>query len=135
MFYRTSRIYRINKANNKIATIEKEELVEARYTQEFLQSVAGIDQNLDHLAVGAIASGETTAFNCDIKYLKSVNQYYNKQKATLQAEISRQKQLLQELKEDEKLDFYKTVLTEYSASRIIESEEIRLKKLKNKLYL
>ena len=133
LFYRTSRIYRINKRNNKIATIEKEELVEARYTQEFLQSVAGIDQNLDHLAVGVIASENTTAFNCDIKYLKSINQHYNKQRAKLQAEISKQKQLLQELKEDEKLDFYKTVLTEYSSSRIIESEEIRLKKLKNKL--
>ena len=74
LFYRTSRIYRINKRNNKIATIEKEELVEARYTQEFLQSVAGIDQNLDHLAVGVITADETTAFNCDIKYLKSINQ-------------------------------------------------------------
>ena len=133
LFYRTSRIYRINKVTNKIATIEKEELVEARYTQEFLQSVAGIDQNLDHLAVGVISSGNTMAFNCDIKYLKSVNQHYNKQRAKLQTEISKQKQLLQELKEDEKLDFYKTVLTEYSSSRIIESEEIRLKKLKNKL--
>ena len=142
LFYRTSCIYRIkqgkqssNNAAKKIATatLEKEELVEARYTCEFLQSVAGIDQNLDHLAVGVIASGNTTAFNCDIKYLKSVNQYWNKQKAKLQAEISKQKQLLHELKEDEKLDFYKTVLTEYSSSRIIESEEIRLKKLKNKL--
>ena len=132
LFYRTSRIYRINKATKKIATIEKEELVEARYTQEFLKSVAGIDQNLDHLAVGIIASGKTTALNCDIKYLKSINQYYNKQMAKLQAEISKQKQLLQELR-DEKLDFYKTVLTEYSASQLIESEEIRLKKLKNKL--
>ena len=134
LFYRTSRIYRIkrSKRNNKIATIEKEELVEARYTQEFLQYVAGIDQNLDHLAVGIIAAGETIAFNCDIKYLKSVNQYWNKQKAKLQAEISKQKQLLQEL-QDEKLDFYKTVLTEYSASQLMEGEEIRLKKLKNKL--
>ena len=34
---------------------------------------------------------------------------------------------------DEKLYFYKTVLTEYSSSQLIESEEIRLKKLKNKL--
>ena len=132
LFYRTSRIYRINKATNKIATIEKEELVEARYTQEFLQSVAGIDQNLDHLAVGVIATGETTAFNCDIKYLKSVNQYWNKQKAKLQAEINKQKQLLWELKYA-KLDFYKTVLTEYSVSQLIEGEEIRLEKLKNKL--
>lgn len=45
LLYRTSVIYKINKKTNKIATIEKEELVEARYTQEFLQSVAGIDQN------------------------------------------------------------------------------------------
>ena len=135
LLYRTSVIYKINKQSkakaNKITTIEKEELVEARYTQEFLQSVAGIDQNLDHLSVGVIA-GETTAFNYDIKYLKSVNQYWNKQKAKLQSEISKQKQLLQELK-NEKLDFYKTILTEYSFSKIIESEEIRLKKLKNKL--
>lgn len=134
LFYRTSVIYKINKKTNKIATIEKEELVEARYTQEFLQSVAGIDQNLDHLAVGVIAAGETTAFNYDIKYLKSVNQYWNKQKAKLQAEISKQKQILQELAEpSEKLDFYQTVLTEYSFSKLIESEKIRLKKLKNKL--
>lgn len=43
---------------------------------------------------------------------------------------------MQELKEDEKLDFYKTVLTEpngYSASQLMEGEEIRLKKLKNNL--
>ena len=134
LFYRNSVIYKINKKTNKIATIEKEELVEARYTQEFLQSVAGIDQNLDHLAVGVIATGETTAFNYDIKYLKSVNQYWNKQKAKLQAEISKQKQILQELTEpSEKLDLYKTVLTEYSFSKLIESEKIRLKKLKNKL--
>ena len=134
LFYRNSVIYKINKKTNKIATIEKEELAEARYTQEFLQSVAGIDQNLDHLAVGVIAAGETTAFNYDIKYLKSVNQYWNKQKAKLQSEISKQKQILQELAEpSEKLDFYQTVLTEYSFSKLIESEKIRLKKLKNKL--
>ena len=45
LFYRNSVIYKINKKTNKIATIEKEELAEARYTQEFLQSIAGIDQN------------------------------------------------------------------------------------------
>ena len=135
LFYRTSVIYKINKKTNKIATIEKEELVEARYTQEFLQSVAGIDQNLDHLAVGVIAAGETSAFNYDIKYLKSANQYWNKQKAKLQSEISKQKQILQELTDglEPKLDFYQTVLTEYSFSKLIESEKIRLKKLKNKL--
>ena len=136
LLYRNSVIYKINprSKNNKIATIEKEELAEARYTQEFLQSVAGIDQNLDHLAVGVIAAGETSAFNYDIKYLKSVNQYWNKQKAKLQAEISKQKQILHELAEpSEKLDLYKTVLTEYSFSKLIENEKIRLKKLKNKL--
>ena len=86
------------------------------------------------MAVGVIAAGETTAFNYDIKYLKSVNQYWNKQKAKLQSEISKQKQILQELAEpSEKLDFYQTVLTEYSFSKLIESEKIRLKKLKNKL--
>ena len=52
LLYRNSVIYKINPKTNKIATIEKEELAEARYTQEFLQSVAGIDQNLDYLAVG-----------------------------------------------------------------------------------
>ena len=134
LLYRNSVIYKINPKTNKIATIEKEELAEARYTQEFLQSVAGIDQNLDHLAVGVIAAGETSAFNYDIKYLKSANQYWNKQKAKLQAEISKQKQILHELAEpSEKLDLYKTVLTEYSFSKLIENEKIRLKKLKNKL--
>ena len=134
LLYRTSRIYRIkrSKQSNKITTIENEELVEARYNSEFLQSVAGIDQNLDHLAVGIIAAGETSAFNYDIKYLKSVNQYWNKQKAKLQAEISYHKQLLWELKYA-KLDFYKTFLTEYSIAKLMEGEEIQLKKLKNKL--
>ena len=133
LFYRTKVIHRINKKTNKIAIIETEELAEARYTEEFLQSVAGIDQNLDQLAVGYVSeNGETNAFTYDIKYLKSVNHYWNKQKAKLQAEISFQKQLLWELKYA-KLDFYKIFLTEYSVSRLIESEEIRLRKLKNKL--
>ena len=70
LLYRTSIIHKINKKTNKIATIETEELVEARYTCEFLQSVAGIDQNLDHLAVGVVSPDGTTAFNYDIKYLK-----------------------------------------------------------------
>ena len=108
-------------------------MTEARYTCEFLQSVAGIDQNLDHIAVGVVSPDGTTAFNYDIKYLKSVNQYWNKKKAKLQADISYQKQLLKELKEDDKLDFYQTVLTEYSVSRLITGVEILLKKLKNKL--
>ena len=132
LLYRTNIIHKINPKTNKIATIKKEELVEARYTEEFLSSVVGIDQNLDHLAVGGISQEETLAFTYDIKYLKSVNQYWNKQKAKLQSEISNQKQLLQELKYA-KLDFYKTFLTEYSIAKLIESEEIRFKKLKNKL--
>ena len=136
LLYRTKVIHRINKKTNKIATIETEELVEARYTKDFLTSVAGIDQNLDQLAVGVVcrrsSSGETTAFTYDIKYLKSVNQHWNKQKAKLQAEISFQKQLLQELKYA-KLDFYRTFLTEYSVSKLIEGTEILLKKLQNKL--
>ena len=94
--------------------------------------MVGIDQNLDQLAVGGIAQEKTLAFNYDIKYLKSINQHWNKQKAKLQAEISFQKQLLQELKYA-KLDFYKTFLTEYSVSKLIESIEIVLKKLQNKL--
>ena len=136
LLYRTKVIHRINKKTNKIATIETEELVEARYTKDFLTSVAGIDQNLDQLAVGVVcrrsSSGETTAFTYDIKYLKSVNQHWNKQKAKLQAEISFQKQLLQELKYA-KLDFYRTFLIEYSVSKLIEGTEILLKKLQNKL--
>ena len=136
LLYRTKVIHRINKKTNKIVTIETEELAEARYNCDFLNSVVGIDQNLDQLAVGVVcrrsSSGETTAFTYDIKYLKSVNQHWNKQKAKLQAEISFQKQLLQELKYA-KLDFYRTFLTEYSVSKLIEGTEILLKKLQNKL--
>ena len=131
-FYRTSIIHKINRKTNKIATIEKEELVEARYTEDFLSSVVGIDQNLDHLAVGGVSQEETLAFTYDLKYLKSVNQHWNKQKAKVQANISQQKQLLWELKYA-KLDFYKTFLTEYSVSRLIEDTEIAIKKLHNQL--
>ena len=138
LLYRTSVIHKINRKTNKIATIKTEELVEARYTEElrFLKSVAGIDQNLDQLAVGVVrrrsSSGETTAFTYDIKYLKSVNQYWNKQKAKLQEEISKQEKLLVELKYA-KLDFYQTFLTEYTTSRLIEDTKILIKKLKNKI--
>ena len=134
LLYRTKVIHKINKKTNKIATIETEELVEARYTEElrFLKSVAGIDQNLDQLAVGVITPNETLAFNYDIKYLKSVNQYWNKQKAKLQEEISKQEKLLEELKYA-KLDFYQTFLTEYTTSRLIEDTKILIKKLKNKI--
>ena len=132
LLYRTSVIHKINRKTNKIATIETEELVEARYTEDFLKSVAGIDQNLDQLAVEVITPNETLAFNYDIKYLKSVNQYWNKQKAKLQKEISKQEKLLEELKYA-KLDFYQTFLTEYSASRLIEDTKILIKRLKNKI--
>ena len=131
--YETKIIKKISKKDNKTYEIKKEELVEVSYTEEFLQSVAGIDQNLNQLAVGVVTHEETTSFTYDMKYLKSVNQHWNKKKAKLQADISYQKQLLKELKEDEKLDFYKTVLTEYSVSRLISGVEILLKKLKNKL--
>ena len=133
LLYRTSIIHKINKKTNKIVTIEKEELVEARFTEDFLKSVVGIDQNLDQLAVGVVLNNqETLAFNYDIKYLKSVNQYWNKQKAKLQKEISKQEKLLEELKYA-KLDFYQTFLTEYSASRLIEDTRILIKILKNKI--
>ena len=138
LLYRTSILHKMNKKTNKIATIEKEELVGVRYTEElrFLKSVAGIDQNLDQLAVGVVrrrsSSGETTVFTYDIKYLKSVNQYWNKQKAKLQEEISKQEKLLEELKYA-KLDFYQTFLTEYTTSRLIEDTKILIKKFKNKI--
>ena len=134
LLYRTKVIHKINKKTNNIATIETEELDEARYNCDFLNSVVGIDQNLDQLAIGGIAQEKTLAFNYDIKYLKSINQHWSvaKQKAKLQAEISFQKQLLQELKYA-KLDFYRTFLTEYSVSKLIEGTEILLKKLQNKL--
>ena len=133
LFYRTSVIYKINPKTNKITTIEKEKLAEARYTEDFLKSVAGIDQNLDQLAVGVVLENqETLMFNYDIKYLKSVNQYWNKQKAKIQEEISKQEKLLEELKYT-KLDFYQTFLSEYTASRLIEDTKILIKRLKNKI--
>ena len=132
LLYRTSIIHKINPKTNKISTIEKKELVEARYTEDFLNSVAGIDQNLDQLAVGLITSDKTLAFNYDIKYLKSVNQYWNKRKAKLQEEVSKQEKLLEDLKYT-KLDFYQTFLTEYSVSRLIEDTRTLIKRLKNKI--
>ena len=129
--YQTKVIEKVNKKTNKTYTITKEKLVEASYNEEFLNSVAGIDQNLDQLAIGVV-SQNTTAFTYDLKYLKSVNQHWNKQKAKIQADISQQKQLLWELKYA-KLDFYKTFLTEYSVSRLIEDTEIVIKKLHNQL--
>ena len=133
LLYETKIIEKINKRTQKTYTVKKEELVEVNYNKEFLQSVAGIDQNLDQLAVGVVLDKqETLTFNYDIKYLKSVNQYWNKKKAKLQAEISKQEKLLEELKYT-KLDFYQTFLTEYTTSRLIEDTKILIKKLKNKI--
>lgn len=76
--YETKKIEKIDKKTQEVYTIEKEELVEVRYTEEFLQSVAGIDQNLNQLAVGVVTPEETTAFNYDLKYMKSINQYWKR---------------------------------------------------------
>ena len=133
LLYETKIIEKINKRTQKTYTVKKEELIEVNYNKEFLQSVAGIDQNLDQLAVGVVLDNQKTlAFNYDIKYLKSVNQYWNKRKAKLQEEISKQEKLLEELKYT-KLDFYQTFLTEYSASILIEDTKLLIKRLKNKI--
>ena len=133
LLYETKIIEKINKRTQKTYTVKKEELIEVNYNKEFLQSVAGIDQNLDQLAVGVVLDNQKTlAFNYDIKYLKSVNQYWNKKKARLQEEISKQEKLLEELKYA-KLDFYQTFLTEYSVSRLIEDTKLLIKRLKNKI--
>ena len=132
LLYRTKVIHKINKKTNKISTIETEELVEARYTEDFLKSVAGIDQNLDQLAVGIVLDKqETLAFNYDIKYLKVLINTGIRKKQKLQEEISKQEKLLEELKYA-KLDFYQTFLTEYTTSRLIEDTKILIK-LKNKI--
>ena len=95
--YETKIIKKVSKRTQKLYEIKKVELVEVNYTEEFLQSVAGIDQNLNQLAVSVVTPEETAAFNYDIKYLKSVNQHWNKEKAKLQEEISKQEKLLEEL--------------------------------------
>ena len=123
-------------------TKPKEQIAEIYGTKEFMQSVAGIDQNLDQLSVGLITDeAGTSAFNYDIKYLKSVNQYWNKKKAELQAEISYQKELLSNLKDRNNynygkvkdLSYYKSFLTDYTVSQLIRDTEILIKKLKNKV--
>ena len=120
----------------------QEQIAEIYGTQEFLQSVAGIDQNLDQLSVGLITDETgTSAFNYDIKYLKSVNQYWNKKKAELQAEISYQKELLSNLKDRNNynygkikdLSYYQSFLTDYTVSKLIGDTEILIKKLENKV--
>ena len=83
--YETKITQKVRKKDNKVYEIKTEELVEVSYTEEFLKSVAGIDQNLDQLAVGVVLDNQKTlTFNYDIKYLKCVNQYWNKQKVRLQ---------------------------------------------------
>ena len=89
--YETKITQKVRKKDNKVYEIKTQELVEMSYTEEFLKSVAGIDQNLDQLAVGIVLDNqETLTLNYDIKYLKSVNHHWNKQKARLQEEISKQ---------------------------------------------
>ena len=127
-------------------TKPKEQIAEIYGTSEFLQSVAGIDQNLDQLSVGIITQNkglenETLAFNYDIKYLKSINQYWNKKKAELQAEISYQKELLSNLKDRNNynygkvkdLSYYQSFLTDYTVSQLIVDTEVLIKKLENKV--
>ena len=122
--YETKIIKKVSKKDNKTYEIKKVELVEVSYAEEFLKSVAGIDQNLDQLAVGIVASGKTTAFTYDIKYLKSVNQHWNKEKAKLQEEISKQEKLLEELAEQDS-----------SKSDNVKNIEEDLKDLKDKKFL
>ena len=130
--YETKIIQKVRKKDNTVYDIKKEELVEISYTEEFLQSVAGIDQNLDQLAIGIVASGETTAFTYDIKYLKSVNQHWSeaKKKAKLQEEISHEENLL------EKLALQNKKIIDGSKPELIEAinkKQILIKRLKNKI--
>ena len=131
--YETKITQKVRKKDNKVYEIKTQELVEVSYTEEFLKSVAGIDQNLDQLAVGVVLDNqETLTFNYDIKYLKSVNQHWNKQKARLQEEISKQEKLLEDLKYslELKLDDDK------SKSKLVEAinhKKILIKRLKNKI--
>ena len=127
--YETKIVQKVRKKDNTVYEIEKEELVEVSYNEEFLQSVAGIDQNLDQLAIGIVSAGKTTAFTYDIKYLKSVNQYWNKKKAKLQEEISHEENLLEKLKD-------KKIIDGGSKPELIEAinkKQILIKRLKNKI--
>ena len=137
--YETKIIKKVSKKDNKTHEIEKEELVEVSYTEDFLKSVAGIDQNLDQLAIGVVSSGETTAFTYDIKYLKSVNQYWNKEKAKLQEEISKQEKLLEELALQDCLEL-KIIECDSSKSdnvkkieEDIKDKKVLIKQLKNQI--
>ena len=130
--YETKTIQKVRKKNNTVYEIKKEELVEVSYAEDFLKSVAGIDQNLDQLAIGIVSAGKTKAFTYDIKYLKSVNQYWNKQKAKLQEEISHEEKSLEKLAlQNKKIiegDSVKSKLTE-----AIGKKQILIKRLKNKI--
>ena len=133
--YETKITQKVRKKDNKVYEIKTQELVEVSYTEEFLKYVAGIDQNLDQLAVGIVTPEETLTFNYDIKYLKSVNQYWNKQKARLQEEISKQEKLLEELAEQDNLEL-KIIDGDSSKSKLVEAinhKKILIKRLKNKI--
>lgn len=125
VLYETIGLKKKSKNQQEYITYQ-EDIAEIYGTEEFTKSVAGIDQNLDQLSVGVNVENKTLAFNYDIKYLKSINQYWNKKKAKLQAEISKQEKILQQLnKEDDELE----------VSKLIEHTKIKIKikKLKNKL--
>ena len=132
--YETKITQKVRKKDNKIYEIKTQELVEMSYTEEFLKSVAGIDQNLDQLAVGIVLDNqETLTLNYDIKYLKSVNNHWNKQKARLQEEISKQEKLLEDLKDSLEL---KLIDGDSSKSKLVEAinhKKILIKRLKNKI--
>ena len=131
--YETKIIQKVRKKDNKTYEIKKEELVEVSYTEDFLKSVAGIDQNLDQLAIGIVADGKTTVLTYDIKYLKSVNQYWNKKKAKLQEEISHEEKKLEKLKDRLEL---KLIDGDNSKSKLVETinnKKILIKRLKNKI--
>ena len=134
--YETKIIKKVSKKDNKTYEIKKEELVKVSYTEEFLQSVAGIDQNLNQLAVGVV-SQETTAFNYDLKYLKSVNQYWNKEKAKLQGKISKQEKLLEELKDSLELKIIEDDSSKSDNIKNIEADikdnKVLIKQLKNQI--
>lgn len=132
--YETKITQKVRKKDNKVYEIKTQELVEMSYTEEFLKSVAGIDQNLDQLAVGIVLDNqETLTLNYDIKYLKSVNHHWNKQKARLQEEISKQEKLLEDLKDSLEL---KLIDGDSSKSKLVEAinhKKILIKRLKNKI--
>ena len=132
--YETKITQKVRKKDNKVYEIKTEELVEVSYTEEFLKSVAGIDQNLDQLAVGVVLDNQKTlTFNYDIKYLKCVNQYWNKQKVRLQEEINKQEKLLEDFKNSLEL---KLIDGDNSKSKLVEAinhKKILIKRLKNKI--